>query len=142
MPKFTIRKRSREMCIGHRLIGYEGQCRNVHGHGIIVELELQSHQDTATGLSVDFDKVKEFLNALDADWDHAFLYNMHDRDMAVFLERVSSKRYAFRENPTMENLAKHTYYRAITQFGQTVAAVRVYEKGGQDNVAEFRKDPF
>ncbi len=142
MGHFTVTKRSKELCIGHRLIDYSGQCKNVHGHGIVIEVVLTANQNDVTGLTVDFDHVKLVLQTIDTLWDHAFLYNTNDNEMAEFLEDQDSKRYEFSKNPTMETIAEEAW--SLVTRGLTpseayhVLAVRVFEKGGNDNVAEYR----
>lgn len=137
---FTIRKRSKEMCIGHRLINYSGMCANVHGHGITVELTLQSDEVADTGITVDFHRVGHFLNRLDGLWDHGFLVNPEDSQMYNFLRDVHSKMYvmAGKRNPTMENLAKEVYELAkAEEWSDFITQVTVYEKGGVDNVSTY-----
>lgn len=135
---FTIRKRSKEMCIGHRLINYSGACRNVHGHGIIIELTLQSNTVAKSGISIDFHHIGVFFDELNNLWDHAFLFNERDIRIAQFLIEANSKRFAIVGNPTMENLCKTIA--TMTEkfpFAPYLTGVTVYEKGGQDNVATF-----
>ena len=137
---FTIRKRSKEMAIGHRLINYTGLCKNVHGHGIYITLELQSKQDPQTGLTVDFHEVNTFLSELDSFWDHGFLVNHEDKEMLDFLIYTISKHFVTNGNPTMENLCREVMNLAVrmqVSFLRSIKAVEIAEKGGNDNIARY-----
>lgn len=140
---YTVRKRSKEMCIGHRLLNYEGACKNVHGHNIVVEIELQSPMDRSLDLTVDFMQIHKFLNNLDGLWDHGFLVNEDDGEMIDFLRAEDSKFFEVEGNPTMEKLAFEAFRSAMVFWPSTsnvtIVATRVYEKDG-DNCAEYRPD--
>lgn len=54
----------------HHLPGYEGPCKNIHGHSFRLEVEFTGKiQDD--GMIIDFNEVKEFVNKLIIeDLDH------------------------------------------------------------------------
>jgi len=78
----------------HFLRGYQGKCRNLHGHTWKIELTLVSKKLDRLGMVVDFKIVKgqlrEFLDGI----DHACLNDL------PYFKKV---------NPTTENLAKYIY---------------------------------
>ena len=97
----------------HFLRGYEGSCKEVHGHTWKVEVVIQSDILDSTGMVMDFKVVKKKLHELLAKIDHVHLNNLPP----------------FREvNPTTENLAKYIYeeFVALCQ-PLKVKAVRVWE---------------
>lgn len=80
----------------HRLCGYEGACRNLHGHNWKVKVCLASDQLDEIGMALDFGVIKEILAAVLDELDHAYLNDLH----------------AFKEqNPTSENLARYVFER-------------------------------
>ena len=83
-----------DFAASHRLAGYEGDCRNLHGHTWKVEAVLESDRLDSVGMVLDFKMAKKKLKGVLAKLDH-----VHLNDLAVF-ENI---------NPTTENLAKHIF---------------------------------
>lgn len=139
----TLGKRSKEMCIGHRLLNYNGKCAHVHGHGIIVELSFAIPRGYEhDGITIDFFDIAGFLDMIDSKFDHGFLVNGDDTEMLEFLIRQRSKHYVFKGNPTMENIAKEIYDIAVrtAEWYKMLRSVTVFEKGGQDNAAAYVRE--
>lgn len=97
----------------HFIPGYEGKCRNLHGHTWQVEVVIAGERLNALGMVADFavlkKQLKEFLSAL----DHVCLNDLED------FKKIP---------PTTENLAKYIY----DKFGGlirplAVKRVRVWE---------------
>lgn len=90
----------------HFLRGYEGRCKDLHGHTWKIEVVIANDQLDEIGMVADFavlkKQLKEFLMAI----DHVCL-----NDLAYFKE----------VNPTTENIAKYIY----TNFAKTVAPLKV-----------------
>lgn len=90
----------------HFLRGYEGKCKNLHGHTWKIEVTLISDQLDAIGMVADFAalkiKLKEFLAAI----DHVCL-----NDLPYFKEH----------NPTTENIARYIY----TNFARDVVPLKI-----------------
>lgn len=78
----------------HRLDGYDGPCRRVHGHNWDVEVFVQGDQLGADGMLVDFTVVKKALNEIISRMDH--------RDLNELPEFQSA-------NPTSENICRHIH---------------------------------
>jgi len=78
----------------HFLRGYEGKCKDLHGHTWKIEVVIASDQLDAIGMVADFallkKQLKEFLTVI----DHVCL-----NDLEYFKEA----------NPTTENIAKYIY---------------------------------
>ncbi len=102
-----------QFCSAHYLKGYEGKCKNLHGHSWKIEATIMAEELDNIGMVVDFTilkgKLKEILEKLDHDC-------LNELD-------------AFKEsNPTSENLAKYIF----DQFSKSchplkVKNVRVWE---------------
>jgi 6-pyruvoyltetrahydropterin/6-carboxytetrahydropterin synthase len=78
----------------HYLKGYEGQCKNLHGHTWKLEITIQAEQLDEIGVVMDFKILKERLHNFLKRLDHGCL-----NDLPEFKE----------ENPTTENLARFVY---------------------------------
>ncbi len=78
----------------HRLNGYEGMCKNLHGHNYKVRLCVMCDGLDGIGMAMDFGVLKNHLNELLAGFDHQYL-----NDLPVFQQM----------NPTSENLARHIF---------------------------------
>jgi 6-pyruvoyltetrahydropterin/6-carboxytetrahydropterin synthase len=91
---------------GHRLLGHESKCSNMHGHSYVVEIYATSATLDDVGRVIDFSVIKEKLGSwIDNFWDHAFLYNDKDKQVIEALACVNSRSYPLPFNPTAENLA-------------------------------------
>jgi len=66
----------------HRLLHYEGKCRNLHGHRWRVEVWLAGEIDPRTGILVDFNVIREVVER----FDHQVILNRED-PMIACLER-------------------------------------------------------
>lgn len=74
----------------HRLLNYEGKCRNLHGHRWQVKLYLKSGELNEQGMVMDFSDIKKILEKILPD--HQYLNEI----------------YSF--NPTCENICHHLFY--------------------------------
>jgi 6-pyruvoyltetrahydropterin/6-carboxytetrahydropterin synthase len=116
-------------CAAHRLMNHTGQCRYVHGHNYVAEVDIESA--VTTGLVVDFDDLQSGIGGWIAEhWDHAYL---HQRgDCAVVLE--DQPMFEFMGPPTAENMALRLRVAAlewVEESGQPsyvrVGSVRIWE---------------
>jgi 6-pyruvoyltetrahydropterin/6-carboxytetrahydropterin synthase len=76
------------------LIGYDGACKNVHGHNWKVRVGIVCNQTDEIGLSIDFGIIKKHLNSVMDYLDHKFLNDLDE------FKNI---------NPTSENIAKFIY---------------------------------
>ena len=83
-----------DIAAAHFLRGYEGPCKNLHGHTWKIEITLLADQLNEIGLVVDFAEVKKKLREFLLSLDHVCL-----NDLPFFKE----------VNPSTENLAKYIY---------------------------------
>ena len=92
----------------HKLVGYEGNCANLHGHTWKIELWFRgsSHCRDKTGILVDFNIVKDIKKKL----DHCYLNNV------------------LGYNPTAENLTEYIYNYVKSTIQKNIEVkVRIYE---------------
>jgi len=90
-------------CLGH---GYEGKCKNLHGHTWQVEIIIQSQTLDGVGMVIDFMEIKKRLKSFLEELDHT-----HLNDHPFFKKR----------NPTTENLAKYIF----EQFSKTCRPLKI-----------------
>lgn len=95
-----------DIASAHFIPGYEGLCKNLHGHTWKIEVVIQSEKLNSLGMVADFSmlkkKLKEFLMPL----DHACL-----NDLPHFKNVL----------PTTENIAQYIYQ----GFTKTLAPLKV-----------------
>ncbi len=96
-----------EFDAGHRLVGHESKCANLHGHRYAAEVSIKLLGDAdldAVGRVVDFSVVKAvFGKWIDDILDHAFIVNEADPLLEVI--KASGKHVVVGCEPTAENLA-------------------------------------
>ena len=99
----------------HQLRGYDGDCRNLHGHNYEVTVTVQAEALNEIGIALDFKKLKAALDSVIADYDHRNLSDLPE------FQQI---------NPTSEVLARTIYRRMSALIGGggiRVARVRVGE---------------
>jgi len=102
-----------DIASAHFLRGYEGKCKNLHGHTWKVEVAIEGKQLDDVGMVTDFADLKEQLKEILFEIDHVCL-----NDLAYFKE----------VNPTTENIARYIYeeYKKIDK-SLKVKKVRLWE---------------
>ncbi|MCD4829510.1 MAG: 6-carboxytetrahydropterin synthase QueD [Candidatus Cloacimonetes bacterium] len=99
----------------HRLDGYNGACRNLHGHNWTVRVCIACETTDDIGLAVDFKVIKASFHALLDELDHTLL-----NDLPYFADR----------NPTSENIARYLYDEMTHRFsheGCHITEIEVWE---------------
>ena len=87
----------------HRLLGYDGNCKNLHGHTWTVEIEIESNREMdKCGMLLDYRTIKNYFKET---WDHRTILNMDD-PLVELLNVMNLKVTIMSGNPTAENLAK------------------------------------
>lgn len=124
----------------HFLYGYEGKCRNIHGHRWTIEAEVYSEtiqqEGPFRGMIVDFGDLKRDLKETADYFDHALIIergSLKDTTLKALLdENFRVIEMDFR--PTAENLARYVYDK-ISEKGYRVRCAVVYET--PDNCAAY-----
>jgi 6-pyruvoyltetrahydropterin/6-carboxytetrahydropterin synthase len=97
-----------DIASAHYVRGYEGKCKDLHGHTWKIEVTVTGERLNRIGMVEDFAvlkmRLKEFLTGI----DHVCL-----NDLPYFKD----------VNPTTENLARYVY----EHFGQAVAPLKIKE---------------
>lgn len=126
MRRFTF-------CAGHRLVGHEGKCQNLHGHNYVVEIYVTGQEQDAVGRILDFKLLKQKCKGwLDEHWDHAFvLWDQDENGLAAIRSSHPHRIYELPDNPTAENMAKHLLDeicpRILEGTGASAFKVRLWE---------------
>jgi 6-pyruvoyltetrahydropterin/6-carboxytetrahydropterin synthase len=100
---------TRTFAAAHRLYPYEGKCANIHGHNYTVVATIDGPVDVSTGFVVEFDHVKQVIDAL----DHSLILQFDDPVYNHLLEIRAEAALAICAvsfMPTTENLAHHLAY--------------------------------
>ncbi|MBI3358445.1 MAG: 6-carboxytetrahydropterin synthase [Nitrospirae bacterium] len=102
-------------CYGHRLLNYEGKCRNLHGHNGKVEIELFSEALDSLGMVRDFGDIKNIVKSwINEQLDHKMILCRRD-PIIPSLDAFKQPYYLIDENPTAEVICKLIYDYAISQ---------------------------
>jgi len=117
MRRFTF-------CAGHRLVGHEGKCRNLHGHNYALEVYVTGQAQDEIGRILDFKQLKSSVNSwLDENWDHTFiLWDQDKNGLAAIRSSQPHRVYELDSNPTAENMASHFLHQIAPQILQGTGA--------------------
>jgi len=85
----------------HRLVNYQGDCENLHGHNWHVEVTVGTRELDAAGLGIDFKILKRQTKDLLGELDHKYL-----NDLPAF-SQIS---------PSSELIARFLFDRLSAQF--------------------------
>ena len=124
---YTVRT---EECFdsAHFLAGYDGKCKNIHGHRWRVVLEVSKENLGDGGMVIDFTDLKHELKNFADTLDHAFIIEKgslrYETHKALLEDDFKIVEVDFR--PTAENFAKYIFDEFKNK-GYDVRAVEVYE---------------
>lgn len=130
----------------HFLAGYDGKCKNIHGHRWTIEVRIQGQElqqsGTQKGMLIDFCGIKKGVRNLADEFDHALIYESGSLKPST-IDALNSEDFRLIEvnfRPTAENFAKHFYEILSVRFGNLVniADVTIYET--PDNCAVYKGD--
>jgi 6-pyruvoyltetrahydropterin/6-carboxytetrahydropterin synthase len=99
----------------HKLNGYDGLCKNLHGHNWKVRLCVMCDALDEIGMAMDFGILKTQLNSLLDELDHKYL-----NELTAFSQN----------NPTSENMARYIFEQmgiVLSQCACDVVEVEVWE---------------
>jgi 6-pyruvoyltetrahydropterin/6-carboxytetrahydropterin synthase len=113
-------------CFGHRLMNYDGKCRNLHGHNARAVLTFAAATLDHMGMVLDSVDIKRSMGTwIDATLDHKMI--LHEIDPLVPLLRAAGDPvFTIPANPTTENLAKLLFDRAA-ELGLPIVEVTLWE---------------
>lgn len=123
--------RKLEFDAGHRLVGHESKCANLHGHRYVAEITVEANKLDKVGRVIDFGVVKGIVGQwLDTEWDHGMLLHEDDTATIKLCEAHGWKHYVLDREPTAENLSEHLFSvasRLLLPQRVKVVRVRLYE---------------
>ena len=84
----------------HRLVNYQGDCENLHGHNWHVEVTVAARELDTAGLGLDFKVLKRHTKELLGELDHKYL-----NDLPPFIQ----------SSPSSEQIARFIFDRLSVQ---------------------------
>ena len=113
-------------CFGHRLMNYNGKCRQLHGHNARAIVVVQSEVLDSLGMVSDFSLLRRTIGDwIDRTLDHKMLLFKDDPLVAV-LREMGDPVLALDDHPTTENIAKFIY-EYVESMGYPVVEVTLWE---------------
>jgi len=99
--------RYHDISCGHRVVGHESKCRNLHGHNYRIHFYCETEALDDLGRVIDFGVIKSSLcEWLEREWDHRMLIARFD-PMLEQLRALDPSVVAVDFNPTAENIGLH-----------------------------------
>ncbi len=121
-------------CYGHRLLNYQGKCRNLHGHNGQADIVLEGDTLDDLGMVTDFSKVKKIMKGwIDQHLDHKMIL-CKDDPLAPLLLAEDQPVHLLECNPTAEALARLLHQVALdndfpvveVRFWESPTSIAVY----------------
>lgn len=115
-----------DFCYGHRLLNYDGKCKNLHGHNGRAVIAIEADALDPLGMVLDFSEIKHIVSTwIDENLDHRMI--LHQDDPVVpYLKKLGEPLYLVARNPTAESIAKLIYDFAASH-GYPVCQVDLWE---------------
>ena len=94
-------------CSGHRVLGHESKCANLHGHNYVAWIYARAKKLDNIGRVIDFSVLKDLIGGwIHNKWDHNMLIYNEDTQYKILLS--GHKGIVFTPfNPTAENMAHY-----------------------------------
>lgn len=113
-------------CFGHRLMNYDGKCRQLHGHNAKAVVTLQSEGLDALGMVSDFSALRRHVGDwVDRTLDHRMVLHKDD-PLVPLLRQAGDPVVTLDEHPTTENIAKFIF-EYVEREGYPVVEVTLWE---------------
>jgi 6-pyruvoyltetrahydropterin/6-carboxytetrahydropterin synthase len=122
--------------MAHALWGYDGLCKNIHGHSYVLKVTVTGHPitdetDSKHGMVIDFGDLKKVVNRNIVEvFDHSVVLNARAPIGSIEgINEMFDRKNVFDFQPTAENLVAH-FARILTgHLPETVRlhSVRLYE---------------
>lgn len=113
--------------MGHRLLGHDGLCANLHGHNYVFEVTVMGNPDVV-GLVTDFTILKRDMRKLLDQLDHTMLLLKGDPAQSFF-ESSENRFMLLTRNPSAEHIAS-LMFNHMQDLSYSVKEVRVLESDG------------
>ncbi len=113
-------------CYGHRLLGYEGKCSNLHGHSAKAGITFEGEELDQIGILYDFNEIKGLVKGwVDEFLDHNMLLHKDDPVLPL-LQEAGERYFTTDENPTAEHIA-WMIFTYVRNAGYPVTEVTIWE---------------
>lgn len=141
----TITRRF-EFDSGHRVLGHESKCANLHGHRYVADVTVTAGCLDSISRIIDFSVIKKVIGDwIDEFWDHNMLLNAEDplvdatrllnkQNPGPWKEKIYGNKLPYimpaGMNPTAEVMASHLFAVAeqlLSPYNIQVKSVRIYE---------------
>jgi 6-pyruvoyltetrahydropterin/6-carboxytetrahydropterin synthase len=122
--------------MAHTLHGYDGVCRNIHGHSYNLEITIQGEPrrqpgHPKDGMLLDFGELKEIVkNHVVNPFDHALMVSSQvPEEQKQLLRKTSDRFIVVSFQPTSENMVTHIAEILISLLpvGVSLFSVRLFE---------------
>jgi len=133
---FILKKKLDVFSAAHRVIkGYQGKCKDLHGHDYLVEVTVACEELDDYGFVIDFGDIKQICNDwLKNHWDHCTLVCADDQGLLKFLRQEDQRHFVLpaEKNSTVENLTEFLFYQFQVELKKfsprvTLQAVTIWE---------------
>ena len=131
----------------HALNGYDGKCRNIHGHSyelrvMVKGMPLDEPGNPKNGMVIDFHDLKSIVNQEVVEkLDHSFIIgNNMPKDFVEITKQNFDKVVELPYQPTTENMLADFAQRIKSRLPQHVELYSVTLQETRDNIAEWREE--
>lgn len=113
-------------CFGHRLMHYNGKCRQLHGHNAKAVVTVAGQELDEQGMVTDFGALRKHIGDwIDRTLDHKMILHKDD-PLVPLLRGQGDPVLAIDDHPTTENLARFIYDH-VEHEGYNVVEVTLWE---------------
>ncbi len=144
MPKIRITKQF-TFETGHALYGYDGKCRNVHGHSYklavtVIGYPIEDQDNVKYGMVIDFGDLKKIVKEEVVDqFDHATVFNQNTPhvDLAKELKDRGHDVILVDYQPTSENMVIDFAARISSRLPQEIELYSLRLQETESSYAEW-----
>ena len=129
----------------HALAGYDGKCRNIHGHSYELKVTVKGEpidepENPKNGMVIDFHDLKQIVNEEVVErLDHSFIIGTNmPEDFVESAKQNFDKIVCVDYQPTTENMLADFAERIKVKLPQNVELYSVRLQETRDNFAEWR----
>ena len=131
----------------HALNGYDGKCRNIHGHSYemrvtVKGMPLNEPGNPKNGMVIDFHDLKAIVNQeVIEKLDHSFIIGKNmPKEFVEITKQNFDKVVELPYQPTTENMLADFAQRIKSHLPQHVELYSVTLQETRDNIAEWREE--
>ncbi len=137
---------TRKFCFeaAHALSGYDGACKNIHGHSYKLEVCVRGRvrneaEHPKDGMVMDFGELKKLVNSLIIeDWDHALLLHQKSNpELIRQLQKNGEKLILLPYQPSCENMLLDIKDRLIAHIPGNIQLIRLMLSETENSFAEW-----